>query len=78
MNPDRAEGGELDWSAYLSEFHAERTGIVEAVLSRAMAGDHSPYRWLPVRCLNPRRRSSTLPAARERCPGNWRVPDVRS
>ena len=46
MNGDRAEGEELDWPAYLAEFHAERTGIVEAVLSRAMAGDHSPYRWL--------------------------------
>ena len=46
MNPDRAEERELDWRAYLSEFHADRTGIIEAVLSRAMAGDHSPYRWL--------------------------------
>src|SRR5215204_2690521 len=46
MNSDRAEGRELDWRAYLSEFHADRTGIIEAVLSQAMAGDHSPYRWL--------------------------------
>jgi ubiquinone/menaquinone biosynthesis C-methylase UbiE len=46
MNSDRAEGRELDWRAYLSEFHADRAGIIEAVLSQAMAGDHSPYRWL--------------------------------
>ena len=37
---------EVDWGAYLAEFHRERAGVVEAVLSRAMAGDHSPYRWL--------------------------------
>jgi SAM-dependent methyltransferase len=43
---DRAEGGELNWPAYLAHFHAERTGIIEAVLSQAVAGDHSPYRWL--------------------------------
>jgi SAM-dependent methyltransferase len=43
---DRAASGEVDWRAYLAKFHAERTGIIEAVLSRSMAGDHSPYRWL--------------------------------
>jgi SAM-dependent methyltransferase len=43
---DHAAGAEVDWPAYLAEFHAERTGIIEAVLSRAVAGDHSPYRWL--------------------------------
>jgi SAM-dependent methyltransferase len=43
---DRADGGDVDWRAYLADFHAERTGVVEAVLSRATAGDHSPYRWL--------------------------------
>jgi SAM-dependent methyltransferase len=37
---------EVDWRKYLAEFHRERAGIAEAVLSRAMAGDHSPYRWL--------------------------------
>ena len=37
---------EVDWPAYLAQFHRERAGIVEAVLSRALAGDHSPYRWL--------------------------------
>ncbi len=39
-------GEEVDWRKYLAEFHRERAGIAEAVLSRAMAGDHSPYRWL--------------------------------
>jgi SAM-dependent methyltransferase len=37
---------EVDWPAYLAEFHRERAGVVEAVLSRALAGDDSPYRWL--------------------------------
>jgi len=37
---------ELNWREYLAAFHAERAGIAEAVLSRALAGDHSPYRWL--------------------------------
>ena len=37
---------EVNWRTYLAEFHRERAGIAEAVLSRALAGDHSPYRWL--------------------------------
>jgi SAM-dependent methyltransferase len=37
---------ELDWKAFLARFHAERPGVMESVLSRALAGDHSPYRWL--------------------------------
>jgi SAM-dependent methyltransferase len=37
---------QVNWRAYLAEFHRERAGIAEAVLSRALAGDHSPYRWL--------------------------------
>lgn len=37
---------EIDWRRYLAEFHAERAGVIESVLSRALAGDHSPYRWL--------------------------------
>lgn len=36
----------MDWPAYLEEFHRHRTGVGEAVLSRALAGDHTPYRWL--------------------------------
>ncbi|GAA1835075.1 class I SAM-dependent methyltransferase [Microlunatus capsulatus] len=42
------DGGEepLDWKGFLSEFHRTRAGVAEAVLSRATAGDHSPYRWL--------------------------------
>ena len=39
-------GGAFDWPGYLRQFHAERAGIAEAVLSRSLAGDHSPYRWL--------------------------------
>ncbi len=37
-----------DWRQYLADFHRERAGVVEAVLSRSFAGehDHSPYRWL--------------------------------
>ena len=37
---------EVNWRSYLAEFHRERAGIAEAVLSRALSGDHSPYRWL--------------------------------
>ena len=36
----------VDWKAYVSEFHRTRAGVAEAVLSRALAGDHTPYRWL--------------------------------
>jgi SAM-dependent methyltransferase len=36
----------VDWKGYLAEFHRSRAGVAEAVLSRALAGDHSPYRWL--------------------------------
>lgn len=46
MSPrERGEDG-LDWRAFLAEFHRTRAGVAEAVLSRATAGDHSPYRWL--------------------------------
>lgn len=37
---------DFDWPAFLAEFHADRAGVAEAVLSRTLAGDHSPYRWL--------------------------------
>jgi len=44
---ERAGGTEpLDWKAFLADFHKTRAGVTEAVLSRARAGDHSPYRWL--------------------------------
>src|SRR4051794_5388330 len=37
---------EFSWRTFLAEFHRERAGVVEAVLSQTLAGDHSPYRWL--------------------------------
>jgi SAM-dependent methyltransferase len=37
---------EVNWRKYLADFHRDRAGVAEAVLSRALAGDHSPYRWL--------------------------------
>lgn len=37
---------EVDWADYLAGFHADRPGVVEDVLSRALRADHSPYRWL--------------------------------
>jgi ubiquinone/menaquinone biosynthesis C-methylase UbiE len=37
---------EVNWRQYLADFHRDRAGIVEAVLSRSVAGDHTPYRWL--------------------------------
>lgn len=36
----------VDWDAYLHGFHAERPGATEQVLSRALNGHHTPYRWL--------------------------------
>jgi ubiquinone/menaquinone biosynthesis C-methylase UbiE len=36
----------VDWDAYLHGFHAERPGAAEQVLSRALNGHHTPYRWL--------------------------------
>jgi SAM-dependent methyltransferase len=43
---------DVDWPRYLADFHRERAGVAEAVLSRALAGDHSPYRWL-ARAVSP-------------------------
>lgn len=37
---------DFSWKQYLADFHRERPGVTEAVLSRALSGDHSPYRWL--------------------------------
>ena len=37
---------EFSWRDYLADFHANRAGVTEAVLSRALSGDHNPYRWL--------------------------------
>ena len=36
----------IDWPEYLREFHSATPGSTEALLSRAVAGDHTPYRWL--------------------------------
>ena len=36
----------VDWRHYLHRFHEERSGVLESVLSRTIAGDHTPYRWL--------------------------------
>lgn len=40
------EGEALDWRAYVEEFHRQRAGVAEAVLSQTKAGDHTPYHWL--------------------------------
>lgn len=37
---------EVDWPDYLAGFHADRTGVMEDVLSRALRAGGSPYRWL--------------------------------
>lgn len=42
----------FEWKDYLTTFHRERSGVAEAVLSRSLAGDHSPYRWL-ARAVSP-------------------------
>jgi SAM-dependent methyltransferase len=44
--PDDGEEPLDDWKLFLADFHRDRAGVTEAVLSRATAGDHSPYRWL--------------------------------
>lgn len=36
----------VDWRSYLSDFHRDRAGVTEAVLSRSLSVDHTPYRWL--------------------------------
>jgi SAM-dependent methyltransferase len=36
----------VDWDSYLHGFHSERPGATEQVLSRALNGHHTPYRWL--------------------------------
>ncbi len=36
----------IDWDSYLQGFHSERPGATEQVLSRALNGHHTPYRWL--------------------------------
>jgi len=46
VSPRGAAEEPVDWKSYLAEFHRARAGVAEAVLSRALAGDHSPYRWL--------------------------------
>ncbi|MGI8457730.1 MAG: class I SAM-dependent methyltransferase [Propionibacteriaceae bacterium] len=48
QSDDASSSGEerIDWRRYVAEFHRDRAGVAEAVLSRAMSGDHSPYRWL--------------------------------
>ena len=37
---------DVNWRSYLEKFHRERPGVTEAVLSRALSVDHTPYRWL--------------------------------
>lgn len=41
-----SDDGAVNWRRYLAEFHTERAGVVESVLSRSFSGDHTPYRWL--------------------------------
>ena len=43
----------FDWAAYLRGFHDATPGVTEAVLSRTLAGGHTPYRWL-ARAVSPR------------------------
>jgi ubiquinone/menaquinone biosynthesis C-methylase UbiE len=46
------EADAINWRKYIADFHTERAGTAEAVLSRAFSGDHSPYRWL-ARAVSP-------------------------
>jgi len=47
---------DVEWDKYLADFHNQRPGAVEAVLSQAAAGDTTPYRWL-ARAIPPRVRT---------------------
>jgi SAM-dependent methyltransferase len=53
---------DFSWKQYLADFHRERAGVTEAVLSRALSGDHSPYRWL-ARAVSPDATASTTVAS---------------
>ncbi|TDO49045.1 methyltransferase family protein [Kribbella sp. VKM Ac-2527] len=66
-----------DWPGYLREFHTAAPGCTEALLSRAVAGDHTPYRWLVRAVSGEARRVLDLacgsgPVARE-LSGRWVV-----
>jgi len=37
---------QIDWTAYLAAFHAQRPGITETVLTRCRYAGHNPYEWL--------------------------------
>ena len=68
---------EIDWPEYLREFHTAAPGSTEALLSRAVAGDHTPYRWLVRAVSGEARRVLDLacgngPVARELY-GRWVV-----
>jgi ubiquinone/menaquinone biosynthesis C-methylase UbiE len=68
---------EIDWPGYLREFHSATPGSTEALLSRAVAGDHTPYRWLVRAVSGEARRVLDLacgngPVARELY-GRWVV-----
>jgi ubiquinone/menaquinone biosynthesis C-methylase UbiE len=68
---------EIDWPAYLREFHAAAPGSTEALLSRSVAGDHTAYTWLCRAVSGEARRILDLacgngPVARE-LPGRWVV-----
>ncbi|TWD79195.1 methyltransferase family protein [Kribbella amoyensis] len=67
----------IDWPGYLREFHTAAPGCTEALLSRAVAGDHTPYRWLVRAVSGEARRVLDLacgsgPVARE-LHGRWVV-----
>lgn len=68
---------QIDWPGYLREFHSATPGSTEALLSRAVAGDHTPYRWLVRAVSGEARRVLDLacgngPVARELY-GRWVV-----
>src|SRR3954447_2978138 len=65
----------IDWPEYLREFHTAAPGSTEALLSRAVAGDNTPYRWLARAVSGEARRILDLacgngPVARELY-GRW-------
>ena len=68
---------DIDSQAYVREFHEASPGSTERLLSRAVAGDHTPYRWLVRAVSGEARRVLDLacgngPVARE-LHGRWVV-----
>ena len=69
---------EVNWRAYLAEFHRERAGIAEAVLSALSPGTIRRTVGWRERCRRVRVLCSILRADQARCRVSWPSPGERS